>query len=219
MSTAERGYQRASRRAERILASLAEEIRTARLMSGASQQAVALAARTSTSKLSRLEAAKLASLSIVDAVLLADAVGLDFSFKAYPGRRPTRDAAHARKLTGFLSYVGKPLRYGLEVLLPPRDGVPEQRAWDAMIFGADGETGVELEMRLYDIQAQTRRIFMKWRDSGAERLLLLINDTSANRRVLRTYPDYFKDLPRLKTAAVLATLANGERPETGYLLV
>ncbi len=88
-----------------------------------------------------------------------------------------------------------------------------------MIFAPDGDTGVELEMRLYDLQAQMRRIFMKWRDSGAERLLLLINDTHANRLVLRTFPDYFQDLPRLKTASLLAMLERGERPLPGYALI
>ena len=169
--------------------------------------------------MSRIESGTLEGLTLVDAVVLADAVGLDVSIKAYPGRQPTRDAGHARKLTEFLAHVGAPLRYGLEVGLPPREGVPEQRAWDAMIFGPDGETGVELEMRLYDLQAQTRRILLKWRDSGAERLLLLVNDTDANRRVLRTFPDYFKDLPRLKTSHVLAQLQDGRRPPTGYVLI
>ena len=111
MSMAERGYQRSLRRAERILTSLAEEIRNARLMSGSSQSAVAQAARLSTTKLSRAEMAKLRRLTIVDAVVLGGAVGLDVSFKAYPGRRATRDAGHGRKLIGFLSHVANPLRY------------------------------------------------------------------------------------------------------------
>src|SRR4051794_38912618 len=189
-----------------MLATFADEIRYARLASGASQSAVAAAARTSTTKLSRAEAAKLRSLTVFDAVVLADAVGLDLSMKAYPGRTPTRDAAHAAKLHALLAHVSVPLRYRLEVPLPFREGAPEQRAWDAMLYAGDGETGVELEMRLYDLQAQIRRIHLKWRDSGAQRLLLLISDSHANRRALRTYPSYLNDLPRLKTAGVLALL-------------
>ena len=116
------------------------------------------------------------------------------------------------------AHVAPPLRYGLEVLLPPSEAVPEQRAWDAMIFGPDGDTGVELEMRLYDLQAQTRRILLKWRDSGTQRLPLLINDSRANRRILRTYPDYLDELPRLNEAALLGQLERGVLPETGYVL-
>ncbi|MGI8928550.1 MAG: hypothetical protein ACR2H0_03655 [Candidatus Limnocylindrales bacterium] len=41
-----------------------------------------------------------------------------------------------------------------------------------------------MEQRLYDVQAQTRRILLKWRDSGVERLLLVLADTRVNRRVL-----------------------------------
>jgi len=74
-------------------------------------------------------------------------------------------------------------------------------------------------MRPYDVQAQTRRIFTKWRDSGAARLVLLFSDTQVNRRVLRTFPDYFKDLPRLKRATVIAALEGGKRPPTGLMLV
>ena len=46
-------------------------------------------------------------------------------------------------------------------------------------------------MRLYDLQAQTRaRSVSSGAISGAQRLLLLVNDTAANRRVLRAYPEY-----------------------------
>lgn len=140
-------------------------------------------------KVSRIEAGGSPSLSLLDAVLLADAVGLDLSVKAYPGRTPTRDAGHARRLQSVLAHVGPPLRYRTEALLPARDGVPERRAWDALLFDAGGQTGVELEQRLYDVQSQTRRILLKWRDSGAERLLLVVADTRTNRRVLAEFAD------------------------------
>jgi len=173
----------------------------------------------SASKVSRIEHGLLRGLSLVDAVVLADSVGLDVSVKAYPGRLPTRDAGHAKRLHKLLSHVRPPLRFGTEVQLPPRDGVPEQRAWDAMLYAPDGETGVELEQRLYDVQAQTRRIRLKWRDSGVQRLLLVIADTEANRRALRLFPEYFADLPRLRTATVLSLLDAGNRPPTGVMLL
>ena len=219
MPTADRAFGRAERRAQRVISELAREIRDARLTAGTSQSAVAKAAHVSANTVSRIETGQLAQLSIAEALVVADAVGLDLSVRAYPGRRPTRDAAHAKKLHELLGHVGAPLKYRLEAPLPPREGVPEQRAWDALIGAPDGETGVELEMRLYDLQAQTRRILLKWRDSGAQRLLLLISDTQANRRSLRTFPAYFAVLPRLKTAALLATLQSGTRPETGYALI
>ena len=74
-------------------------------------------------------------------------------------------------------------------------------------------------MRLYDMQAQARRIFRKWRDSGASRLLVLINDTRGNRAVLSEFDAYFGDLPRLKTAAAVKMLAVGRLPPSGYVLI
>jgi hypothetical protein len=97
-------------------------------------------------------------------------------------------------------------------------GIPEQRAWDALLSDADGETGVELEQRLYDVQSQTRRILRKWRDSGVERLLLVLADTRVNRHVLAEFPDYFREVPRLKTSLVLRALETGRRPPTGTIL-
>jgi transcriptional regulator with XRE-family HTH domain len=219
MPSVDRAASRSQRRADNMLRELAREIRDARLMAGASQMSVARVARISRSTVSRVETARFEHLSVREAVVIADAVGLNVSFKAFPGRQPTRDSGHGRKLQWFLGHVGTPLRYGTEVVLPKREGAPEQRAWDAMIFGMDGETGVELEQRLYDVQAQLRRIHLKFRDSGADRLLLLIADTHVNRRVLRTFPDYFADLPRLRTANVLSQLEEGERPPTGHVLI
>lgn len=80
------------------------------------------------------------------------------------------------------------------------------------------ETGVELEQRLYDVQSQTRRILLKWRDSGAERLLLVLADTRTNRRVLEEFQEYFQELPRLRTSHVLKLLEAGRRPPTGLIL-
>jgi transcriptional regulator with XRE-family HTH domain len=216
--SADSNYWRARRRAERILRELGMEIRSARLSAGSSQASVAAAARISRSNVSRIESAHLLKLSIREAILLADAVGLNLSIKAYPGREPTRDAGHARRLKALLANVTSPLGVRLEVPLPPRAGALEQRAWDALISATDGETGVELEIRLHDMQSQTRRILLKWRDSGVERLLLVIADSDANRRAIRLYPDYLSALRRLRRADVVAALKAGRRPPTGYVL-
>jgi transcriptional regulator with XRE-family HTH domain len=202
-----------------MLQTLGTDLRNARLAAAVSQASVGRASGMSDAKVSRIEAGVSRRLTLVDAVLLADAVGLDLSLKTYPGRSPTRDAAHARRLQSLLAHVGAPLRHATEVLLPARDGVPERRAWDALIRDVDGDTGVELEQRLYDVQAQTRRVLLKWRDSGAERLLLVVADTRGNRRVLAEFADYFQQLPRLRTSRVLGLLEAGIRPPTGLMLL
>lgn len=173
----------------------------------------------SASMVSRFEAGRLPNLSLVDAVVLADVVGLDLSIKAFPGRQPTRDAGHARRLSGLLQHAEHPLICRTEVQLPRRpDGIPEQRAWDATISDATGVTGVELEQRLYDVQAQTRRVHLKWRDSGVDDFLLVVAATASNRRALREFESYFEELPRLGTSRVLVDLRAGRRPPTGLIL-
>ena len=219
MPTSERAYHRALRRGQTMLRILGSDVRDARLIAGISQASLGRVVGMSDAKVSRIEAGASHRLALVDAVLLADAVGLDLSIKTYPGRSPTRDAGHARRLQSLLVHVGAPLGHRTEVLLPARGSVPERRAWDALLFDETGQTGVELEQRLYDVQAQTRRNLLKWRDSGAERLLLVVADTRANRRVLAEFADYFQAMPRLKTSRVLRLLEAGIRPPTGLILL
>lgn len=219
MPSSERAYDRSVRRAQTIRRNIGMEVRDARLSAGLSQAEIGRLSHMSGSKVSRIEAAAADSVTLGDAVILCDAVGLELAARAYPGRGPTRDAPQARRLQRFLGHVGSPIRYRTEVLLPQRpNGFPERRAWDAFLEDATGETGVELEQRLYDVQSQTRRIVSKWRDSGAERILVVIADTSGNRRVLSDFPEYFRELPRLGTADVLRSLESGERPPTGLIL-
>lgn len=219
VSSGGRFLDEAVRRATRLRLSVGEEIRRARLSAGLSQSVVGRSAHVSQSVVSDIESGKVRSVSLETLVVVADAVGLDLTCRAYPGRRPTRDAAHARKLHDFLRHVAPPLRYRLELPLPQRDGVVERRAWDCMLFAPDGMTGVELEMRLYDVQDQTRRVKLKWRDAGVDRLLLLLNDSVAVREAVRENSGYFAELPRLKTSTVLRQLERGMRPESGYMLI
>ncbi|MEX2547415.1 MAG: helix-turn-helix transcriptional regulator [Chloroflexota bacterium] len=161
MATTQRTYDRGKQRGDRLIRAFGHEVLDARLSLGLSQQALADAVRMPASKISRIEHAKLPSLSIIDAAIVASAVGLDLSARTYPGGAPTRDAGHARHLQSLLAHARPPLRYRTEVRLPFREGVPEQRAWDALVSDGEGQTGVELEQRLYDLQAQTRRILLR----------------------------------------------------------
>ena len=219
MATTERAYDRGKRRGDRNLQTFGADVRNARLSLGLSQRALGQRVRMPASKLSRMERAKLPSLTLNDASIVASAVGLDLSVKTYPGGTPIRDTANARRLQVLLKHVGRPLRSRTEVALPDRDGLPDQRSWDATISDHDDEMGVEVEIKLYDAQAQTRRIHLKWRDSRLARLLVVVADTKANRRVLREFEEYFADLPRLNTKLVLAQLQEGVLPPSGLLVL
>jgi len=74
-------------------------------------------------------------------------------------------------------------------------------------------------MRLRDSQAAERRIALKRRDDPADHFLLAIADTRTNRRVLAALGDRIADLSRVKTSTVLAALAAGTHPPSGYVLI
>jgi hypothetical protein len=150
---------------------------------------------------------------------VAAVLGLDVFVRVYPSEVPLRDAAQAKYLKTLLSNVMPPLRYRIEVPLPRIDERPEYRAWDAVIWGRDQRTAIELETRLYDIQAQVRAFRLKLRDDPPEHFLLVVADTRTNRRVVADFPELLADFPRQRTASVLATLRRGEHPPTGLVLL
>jgi transcriptional regulator with XRE-family HTH domain len=133
------------------------------------------------------------SVSIVRVSTLLAAVGLDLSARAYPGGAPVRDQAHLALLARLRNRIPKTLRWRVEVPVVQRYGERQsigapatfdQRAWDAMIDGADWRLGVEAETRLGDIQALERRLALKERDGDVTAVILLLNDTAHNRRIV-----------------------------------
>ncbi len=195
---------------------LGRELRTQRLSLGLSQEAVATAARIERCRYSRLENARL-DLTVAELYRLGAALELDAFVRLYPGGSPLRDGAHARKLAEFLAHARRPLTCRTEVPLPAAQGRLERRAWDAVLAGGSERTAIELEMRLYDAQAQERRISLKRRDEQTDHFLLLVADTRTNRQVLREQPELFRDLPKLRPARVRAALAAGRHPGSGLL--
>jgi transcriptional regulator with XRE-family HTH domain len=219
VGSADRRIQRATYRVRRTFGDLGEEFRAARGAGGLSQLRVATEAGMSRSRYTRIEAGRVETLRLDEAAKLAAVLGLDLSVKLYPGGGPLRDQAHAGRLSRFLAPVSRPLRAIREVPLPSRDGVPEQRAWDAMIVGRGVRTAVELEMRIRDAQALERRVALKRRDDPTEQFLLALANTRTNRRVLLEQPELFADLPRLRPSIVARALRAGRHPPTGLVLV
>ena len=219
MGAYDRPFDRGTRQGERWLKLLGEDFRTARLSLGISQTRVAEAAHTSRQTCGRIELGKHRHVTVLRAAQLAAVLGLELSARTYPGGSPTRDAAHTERLHQLLQHVGAPMRYRTEVPLPATTDHPERRSWDAMLFGHGVRTAVELEMRLYDGQAQLRRINLKRRDDPPGHFLLVVADTRANRRVLSEAADLFADLPRLRTATILASLRAGQHPPSGMILL
>src|SRR4051794_15872207 len=185
MANKERLLSRGRQRTRRILADLAGEVRGARFEAGLSQDELGRRCGLSGDKIWRLENDKAGAISVTDCCAICAVLGLDFAARAYPTGVRVRDAAQAGKLRELLAEVRRPLTYRTDVPLLSRDGSPELRGWDALLEGHGERTGVELESRLVDFQAVTRRHNLKRRDDPVNHFLLVVADTRHNRKVLR----------------------------------
>jgi transcriptional regulator with XRE-family HTH domain len=212
MSTRENLVDRADREARRILTTIGREIREARMAAGLSQGALARAAGISHSQVSRLERGLVGSASVRVLARLCEVAGLDLSVRAYPGGDPIRDAAQVRLLARFRQLLHPSLRWRTEVPLPMAG---DQRAWDGVIIGPAWSVAVEAETRLTDAQALARRLALKERDGGLDRLILLLADTRANRSTLRAARPALGDAFPIRQGPILAAIARGEEP-AGY---
>jgi transcriptional regulator with XRE-family HTH domain len=218
VTSASRAIHRGTVLAQRQLSSIGDELREARLSSGASQHHVARLCGMSRQRYARIEVGRCETLSIVELHRLAAVLGLSPAVRLYPGGLPVRDVAQASRLASLLSNAQPPLRFRVEVALPRVDGRTELRAWDAMLMGRGNRTAIELESRIRDVQALLRRIALKRRDDPTEGFLLVVADTRTNRRVAQ-FADLLADLPRLRPGSVQAALQAGRHPATGFVLI
>jgi hypothetical protein len=102
--------------------------------------------------------------------------------RLYPGGEPIRDKAHVALLARFRKAVGEGWTWAAEVPLP----IPgDKRAWDRVLRGDGVVVGVEGETRPTDMQELQRRLALKKRDGGVDRLILVLADTEWCRRLVR----------------------------------
>lgn len=174
---------RATRRAEHLLLEIGREIRAARLAHGISQAALGHVVGVPQSEVSRIERGKRAAVPLAHLIKLCAAVGLDLSCRAFPGGAPLRDAAHLELLARLRAAISPDWRWQAEVPLPITG---DKRAWDGVLRSPAASIGVEAETRPRDIQELERRVALKRRDGGLDRVVLLLSDSSWNRRLVRT---------------------------------
>jgi transcriptional regulator with XRE-family HTH domain len=212
----ERAVDRGTRRAAVFVRELGLELREARLTHGLSQAEIANAAGLSQPEVSRLERGLVPRASIVDIARLLSLVGLELSARAYPSGQPLRDAAHIRLLANFRRFLHPTLAWRTEVPIPiDRD----LRAWDGFITGPTFRIGVEAETRVRDLQALTRRIRLKQRDSNVDHVILLLAGTRWNRGLVRSYAaDLTAQFPGTGRD-VVAALSAGRDPGTSCVIL
>ena len=197
------------RRLRRALLDIGDELRRARLNAGLRQRDVANAMRVSPSSVSRIERGLVGGVTVGRVSRQAAVVGLVVRVNLYPAGRPVRDVAQLRLLERLRARIHPSWRWRVEVGLALGGDL---RAFDAMADRSGLRVAIEAITRLADIQAQVRSGLLKQRDSGVERLVLLVADTHANRRALREGIALLRgDLP-LGTRAVLTSLGLGDDP-------
>jgi hypothetical protein len=164
------------------------------------------------SNVGRIERAALPTVSVTQLARIGAVVGLDVRVRSFPGPTVLRDA-------GQIAVFDR-LRGRLAPNLVIRNEVPLQiegdlRAWDAVILGfvpAADPLHAEGETRLYDAQAQLRRIALKARDSGVDTVLLVIADTPRNRAAVRAAGEMITESYPIPPRVALAALAAGRHP-------
>ena len=214
MATTQRARDSGRRNAQRIRQQLDAELRDARLSAGLSQERIAKVSGVSQPVVSRVERAERVA-TIETIALLCAALGLRLSIKLYPDGSPVRDASQLRLLGRLRAQIHAIWVWASEVLVGTTG---DQRAWDVRLSGP-GTIGIDAETRLHDLQALQRRCEAKARDSGVDRVVLLVADTHHNRRVLCEHRETLRSTFPLDTKAVMAALRAGELPATNGIVV
>lgn len=182
MPAIERAIAQAEQRARRVLVDLGRDLHAARVSRGLSQASVASAAGLIQAQVSRIERSVYPSVTVDALARLAAAVGLELSLRLYPGGQPLRDKAHIALLDQFRRALGPDWTWAAEVPLP----IPgDKRAWDRLATRPGVAIGVEGETRPTDMQELGRRLALKKRDGGVDRMILVLADTEWCRRIVR----------------------------------
>ena len=208
MATRERRADRGRRRAIEAMERLGRDHRQARIGAGLSLRAVGEAAGTSHQLVLRFERGALRRPTIEDVGAWCEVVGLELAIRAYPAGDPLRDAGQLRLLERLHRRLHSSLVWRTEVPLPIEG---DRRAWDAVISGPGWRVVVEAETVLRDAQALERRLNVKRRDGRAERTLLVIADTAANRAAFAAASSSFLGFDR-RARRVLSALQAGRDP-------
>ena len=206
----------ATRQAAWMLHQLGRELRIARVAAGLTQSRVAGRIGASQSKISRTERGLAHDLGVTNLTRHTAVVGLRVHLRFYPGGRHLLDAPQLALLARFRKRINALWKWEQEVPV----AIPgDLRAADARISLLSVSVVVEAITRFADAQAQARAAQLKKRDLGADRLILLLAATAANRRALREAgPDFAAAFP-MATPATLRALANAQDPGADAIVV
>ena len=188
---------------------MGRELRLARITAGRTQSEIAALLGTSESRLSAIERGRCPSATLLHLSRHAATVGLRLHVGAYPGGRRLLDAPQLALLNRFRARIAPAWRWEQEVPIPIEGDL---RAADARITTPGCAIVVEAITRLADVQAQLRAAQLKRRDLSAQRLILLLAATGANRRAQREAGPVLPGALPIATRAALDALEAGRDP-------
>jgi transcriptional regulator with XRE-family HTH domain len=194
---------------------LGQEARALRRRRGVSQARLARAIGVSRQWIGDLELGGLRTVDLRSVSLLFAALGHRVVVKAYPTGQGLRDAGQARLIERFDARLSPLWRRQPEAVMPQPGDL---RAWDVLLRGPV-MVGVEAETRPTDLQAVIRAMAAKLRDSGADRMILLLLSSHANRAVVARHVAMMRQAFPLDTRATLAALAAGRDPGANGLVM
>lgn len=199
----------AARLAAWIVRDIARELRVARILAGMTQREVGRRIGKSASYVSRVEGGRIAGVKMADLVRHAAVVGMKPWFRLFPAVRRPLDGPQLATLHRLRERLSGAWVISIEVPVP----IPgDLRAADAVISIQGCRCLVEVITRLADWQAQVRAARLKHRDLGTDRLILVIADTTTNRRQLRSVPESAMTEFPIRTRDALAALRTGVDP-------
>jgi hypothetical protein len=202
--------------AAQIRTAIGRDVRLARTGAGASLREAAGRVGMSHAQFRRIERASLEGVSVDQLSLACIAVGLKLIAKAIPASGPAIDAGQLALLDRFRSVLPAETPFWTEVPLP----IPgDLRAWDAMIVLEAVRIAIEAETRLADVQALDRRLQLKLRDGGVDRLILLVSDTAHNREFLGHHRAALRASFPFDGRQLLPAIRAGRAPSASGILV
>ena len=137
----------AARQGIRLLHTIGDELREARLIAGLTQTDVARALCTTRRRLGRIESGRVPLVPLADLAVHAGIVGLRLHARLYPAGPPLRDKAQLALLDRFQRRLSPAWHVCLE---EPLTGPGDQRAWDMVLRWGDVAVGIEAISRLRD---------------------------------------------------------------------
>ena len=203
------------RQADHVSRRLGREARELRQRAGVSQSELSRAIRVSRQWIYLFEHGRLKTVDIRRATLLMAHLGHKLVVTTYPTGEPLRDAAQARLLDRFNERLSPGWRRFSEAPMPQSNDL---RAWDELLRGPV-TIGVEAETRPADLQASERAMHAKQRDSGVDRIILLIAASSRNRDLVSRHIGQLRQSFPLDSRSTLRALADGRDPGANSLVL